>query len=235
MKAQVTALVWLRRLVMLSITTHSPYSTLCSQLAQDAAPSSIAQAGAKLDEFISFEEKQLPVLTYSQSYVDDENEPVSYAGTLYTAIRAFTVEGCDVLARIVVQDRYSGSIQHRRVLGRTHEEYTGALRDDTVYEYRFSLSKLQPDGTTTLRAKPLQFASGTKVNCNEDSSCTLSWVRLESRNADISERVIVNDAQEFDRRVRSITLPMATPDEAINSAKLFDDAVQACAINGKLR
>jgi hypothetical protein len=235
MKSQVATLVWLRRLLLLTITTHSPFSSLCSQVIQDGAPSNIARADAKLQEFISSEEQQLPLLTYSQSYVDDENDPVSYMGTLYTAIRAFTVEGCDVVARIVVQDRYSGSIQHRRGLGRTHEQHAGALRDDTVYEYRFSLSKLKPDGTTTLRAKPVQFASGTKVYCNEDQSCALSWVHLESRGVDISEREIVNDAQEFDRMVRSITLPMATPGEAINSAKLFGDAVQACAIDGKLR
>jgi hypothetical protein len=91
----------------------------------------------ELLDFIATEQQRGSVLTYSQSYVDDENERVSYNGTLYAGIHLFKLDECKVMARVATQDRYSGAIEHRN-FGRVHLEQTGELTDDTVYEYRFS-------------------------------------------------------------------------------------------------
>ena len=101
--------------------------------------------GGELLKFIASEQQRGSVLTYSQSYVDDQNERVSYNGTLYAGIHLFKLEECKVTARVAVEDRYSGAIEHRG-LGRVRLEPTGELKDDTVYEYRFNLGDLSADG-----------------------------------------------------------------------------------------
>jgi hypothetical protein len=188
----------------------------------------LPEGGALLD-FVASERQRGAVLTYSQSYIDDQHEKVSYTGTLYTGIHLFRLDGCEVVARVNVEDRYSGAILHRSGLGRVHIEQTGDLTDDTVYEYRFSLGKLNAGEIHDLRAIPAQFAGNTSFRCEEDQSCHLSWVRITSRDHEISETRTVDGIQDIDSRVSSIALPMASPEIAANAAKLFAGAAQACA------
>jgi hypothetical protein len=81
--------------------------------------------------FIATEQQRGSVLTYTQSYTEDQNERASYAGTLYTGIRLFKLDECQMIARVAVDARFSGRIEHRN-LGRVHFESTGELTDDTV-------------------------------------------------------------------------------------------------------
>lgn len=185
--------------------------------------------GGALLEFIVSEQQHFSVLTYAQSYLDDEHERVSYTGTLYEGIHSFKLNECEVLAQVAVQDRFSGAILHRSGFGRVHYERTGELTDDTVYEYRFSLAKLNADEITDSRARPVQFLSETNFQCQEDRSCNLSWVRLRSRDAEISETRTVNGIQDIDTKVSSIVLPMASADFAANAVKVFRGAARACA------
>jgi hypothetical protein len=195
-------------------------------------PQVLPEGGALLD-FVASERQRGAVLTYSQSYLDDQHEKVSYTGTLYTGIRFFKLDGCDVDARVAVEDRFSGAILHKSALGRVHIEQTGDLTDDTVYEYRFSLGKLNANGIHDLRAIPAQFASNTSFHCEEDLSCHLSWVRITSRDQEIGETRTVDGIQDIDSRVSSIALPMASPEIAVNAAKLFAGAAQACAADNR--
>jgi hypothetical protein len=185
--------------------------------------------GGALLEFIATEQQHFSVLTYAQSYLDDEHERVSYTGTRYDGIHSFKLNDCEVVAQVAVQDRFSGAIEHRSGLGRVHYERTGELTDDTVYEYRFSLAELNAGEITDSRARPVQFLSDTNFQCQEDRSCSLSWVRLRSRDAEISETRTVNGIQDIDAKVSSIVLPMASPDFAATAVKLFSSAVLACA------
>ena len=73
--------------------------------------------GGELVDFIAAEQQRGSVLTYAQSYVDDENEKVSYKGTLYAGIHHFKLDECKVTARVAIEDRYSAAIEHRN-LGR---------------------------------------------------------------------------------------------------------------------
>jgi hypothetical protein len=188
----------------------------------------LPEGGALLD-FVASERQRGAVLTYAQSYIDDQHEKVSYTGTLYTGIHLFRLDGCEVVARVNVEDRYSGAILHKSGLGRVHIEQTGDLTDDTVYEYRFSLGKLNAGEIHDLRAIPAQFAGNTSFRCEEDQSCHLSWVRITSRDHEIRETRTVDGIQDIDSRVSSIALPMTSPEIAANAAKLFAGAAQACA------
>jgi hypothetical protein len=195
--------------------------------------SQVLPEGGALLNFVASERQRGAVLTYSQSYIDDQHEKVSYTGTLYTGIHLFRLDGCEVVARVNVEDRYSGAILHKSGLGRVHIEQTGDLVDDTVYEYRFSLGKLNADEIHDLRAIPAQFAGNTNFRCEEDQSCHLSWVRITSRDHEISETRSVDGIQDIDSRVSSIALPMASPEIAANAAKLFAGAAQACAADNR--
>lgn len=185
--------------------------------------------GGALLEFIASEQQRFSVLTYAQSYLDDEHERVSYTGTLYEGIHSFQLNECEVVAQVAVQDRFSGAIEHRSGLGRVRYERTGQLTDDTVYEYRFGLAKLNAGEITDSRARPVQFLSDTNFQCQEDRSCSLSWVRLRSRDPAISETRTVNGIQDIDTKVSSIVLPMASADFAANAVKVFSSAARACA------
>jgi hypothetical protein len=187
-------------------------------------------AGGELLNFIANQQQRGSVLTYAQSYVDDENERVSYNGTLYAGIHLFKLDECKVTARVAVQDRYSGAIEHRN-LGRVHLEQTGELIDNTVYEYRFSLGELHADAVHALSAVPAQLNINTSVRCEEDRSCNLSWIQITAQNSKIAETRTVNGIQDVDSRAASIVLPMASSEVAAQAAKLFNVAIRACSVN----
>jgi hypothetical protein len=186
--------------------------------------------GGELLKFLAAEQQRGSVLTYSQSYVDDQNERVSYSGTLYAGIQLFKIDECKVTAHVAVEDRYSGAIEHRG-LGRVRLEQTGELKDDTVYEYRFNLGDLSAGGVRALRAVPGQLNINTRVQCEEDRSCTLSWIQITAPKGDIAETSTVNGIQDVDSRAASMVLPMASSELADQAAKLFNVAIRACSVN----
>jgi hypothetical protein len=190
--------------------------------------SQVTPEGGDLQSFIAAEEQRGSVLTYTQSYTDDENERVSYTGTLYTGIRFFKVDECQMIARVAVEDRFSGRIGHRK-FGRVHFEATGELTDDTVYEYRVSLRDLSPGEIHELRAVPAEMSVHTSFRCEEDSFCNVYWVHIKVPENTIAETRTVNDIQNLDTKVASIVLPMASQESAAHGTKLFSAAIRACS------
>ncbi len=186
--------------------------------------------GRELLNFIATQQQRGSVLTYAQSYVDDENERVTYNGTLYAGIHLFKLDECKVTARVAIQDRYSGAIEHR-AFGRLHLEPTGQLKDDTVYEYRFNLGELSADAVHALGAIPAQLNINTTVRCQEDRSCNLSWIQITAPDRKIAETRTVNGIQDVDSEAKSIVLPIASPEDAAQAAKLFNGAIRACSVN----
>ena len=186
---------------------------------------------AELAHFLASEQQRFSVLTYSQTYMDDDHERVSYKGTLYNAIRSVGLKGCEVVADVAVEDRFSGAIQHKIGVRRVRNEQTGELTDDTVYEYRFSLTSLNADEIQNFRARPAEFSRDTNYQCKEDRLCDLSWVRLTSPDAAINETRTVNGLQDLDRKVNVIALPIASAELATDVVKMFRGAVRACAAN----
>ena len=188
------------------------------------------EAGELLN-FIAAEQQHGSVLTYSQSYTDDKHERVSYSGTLYAGIHLFKLDECKVMARVAVQDRFSGSIEHRN-FGRVHLENTGGLTDDTVYEYRFSLGELNADAVHAVRAVPGQLNFNTSVRCEEDRSCSLSWIQITAPNSKIAETRTVNGIQDIDWESN---IDRATrwrpPSWPYEGAMLFSAAIRACSVN----
>ena len=194
------------------------------------AQAQMTPEGGELLDFIAAEQQRGSVLTYAQSYVDDENEKVSYKGTLYAGIHHFKLDECKVTVRVAIQDTYSGAIEHRN-FGRVRLEQTGELRDDTVYEYRFGLGELGADAVHALSAVPAQLNIHTTVRCEEERSCNLSWIQITAPNSGIAETRTVNGIQDIDSKAKAIVLPMASPETAAQAAKLFSVAIRACSVN----
>jgi hypothetical protein len=191
-------------------------------------------ACGELLDFIASEQQRGSVLTYSQSYVDDENERVTYNGTLYTGIPLFKLDSCKVMARVAVQDRFTGAIEHRN-FGRVRLEQTGELTDDTVYEYRFNLSDLPAEAVHALDAVPGQLNKNTSVRCEENRSCYLSWIQITAPKREIAETRTINGIQDLDSKAASIVLPMASSEVAAQAAKFFNLAIQSCSVNNSAR
>jgi hypothetical protein len=194
------------------------------------AQAQMTPEGGELVDFIAAEQQRGSVLTYAQSYVDDENEKVSYKGTLYAGIHQFKLDECKVTVRVAIEDRYSGAIEHRN-FGRVHLEQTGEQRDDTVYEYRFGLGELGTDAVHALSAVPGQLNIHTSVRCEEDESCNLSWIQIAAPISGMAETRTVNGIQDVDSKAKAIVLPMASPEAAAQAAKLFSMAIRACSVN----
>jgi hypothetical protein len=188
-------------------------------------------AGNELLEFFESEQHRFSVLTYSQAYVDDEHEKVLYRGTLYAGIHSFALNGCEVVAHVAVEDRFSGAIQHKIGFGRARYEQTGELTDDTVYEYRFTLNQLNPEEIKNFRARPAEFLTDTNFECEEDRSCNFSWVRLVSRDTEMHESRTVNGIQNLSSNVKSIALPVASPQLAAEAVRVLQGAARACTTN----
>lgn len=54
--------------------------------------SQVTAEGGELLSFFTSEQLRGSVLTYRQSYIDNQNERVSYAGTLYAGINLFKLD-----------------------------------------------------------------------------------------------------------------------------------------------
>jgi hypothetical protein len=181
-----------------------------------------------LMSFFASEQQRGSVLTYTQSYTDDQNERVSYAGTLYTGIKLFKVDDCRISARVAVEDRYSGSIR-RNHLGRVRFQPTGELTDDTVYEYDLNLADLSSDSVHDLRAVPAELNINTSFRCQEDLFCSLYWVQITATADKIAETRTVNGIQDLDKKTKSIVLPIASQELAIQGTRLLSAAIRACS------
>ena len=184
--------------------------------------------GGELLSFIAAEQQRGSVLTYTQSYTDDQAERVSYTGTLYTGIQRFDLHDCQMNVRVAFEDRYSGRIG-RRSFGRVHFQSTGELTDDTVYEYHVSLAELSSDGVRDLRAIPAELNTKTSFSCVEDSHCNLYWVQIAATANKVAETRTVNGIQDLDKKTTSIVLPMATQESAIQGTRLLSAAIRACS------
>lgn len=207
---------------------------LISSLSSRPSNSQVTAEGGELVSFFASEQVRGSVLTYRQSYTDDQNERVSYAGTLYAGINLFKLDDCQMSARVAVEDRYSGSVG-RRGLGRVHFQPTGELTDDTFYEYRLNLADLSSDGVHDLRAVPAELNINTSFRCQEDPFCNLYWVQITATANKIAETRTVNGIQDINKKTTSIVLPMASHESAIQGTSLLTAAIGACSTSGSAR
>jgi hypothetical protein len=167
------------------------------------------------------------LLTYSQHYLDKDNNPVEYTGTLYLQIESFSLDSCALTMNIIVQDRYIATEEKRK-----HFKKIESLPERQVstyrYSYRISLKdtpKLQAD---PMEARPSQFLENTGFVCKENVACKLQWLHLKTSGPAIKENREFDGLMNFRQSVQSIEIPMSSRDTALQMATSLEHLSEIC-------
>lgn len=166
---------------------------------------------------VAAEQKRGEYTFYKQSFFDVENRRAVYAGSLYTAINGFAVEGCSLKIEIQLIDSFSG------VVGK---QPTGELQDESRFSIHFLLTREIANGLTVVEARPVELAQATNSACTERRSCSFTWLRVHTAQPAIDEKRITNHLLVFDGPVDHFLLPVSS----VQAAKRIVDGLQALAL-----
>ncbi|HMF53273.1 MAG TPA: hypothetical protein VK593_02910 [Edaphobacter sp.] len=182
-----------------------------------------------LIRLLDIEKSEHSLLTYSQHYLDKENDEVEYTGTIYFQIESFVLDHCTLTVNVLVQDRYSGAETKKR-----HAQEIKSLlplRSFTYrYAYQIDLSKLEGMRAEPVEARPYQLLGNTGFACRENTACHLQWLRLEASGPMIREKRELDGLLDFNQPVKDIAIPIASHDSATQIAKTFDQLTATCHV-----
>lgn len=167
---------------------------------------------------IESEEKKGVSVFYTQAFVDTENQRTFYNGSIYGAINAIKVNGCQIQIDFTVADSFSG------VVGKTP---TGHLQDISSYSVIFNLTSKIADDLRIIEARPIQLRLSTHAVCSERSSCSFTWLRIKTKNSEIRETRITNDSVDFQGKVDRILIPLSSADSGDQLIGLFRSFARA--------
>lgn len=175
---------------------------------------------------VNAEKTKYSLLTYSQHYLDEKNNPVEYTGTLYLQMASSTLESCTLSIEVLVQDRFTGMEEKR-----THFSKTKSLLEQRSFTYRYSYKtnlkdeKLEAD---LVEARPAQLLQSTGFTCQENTGCKLLWLRLKAPKPAIKETKEINGLRYFNQSVAEIEIPMSARDAALQMAQSLDHLAEVC-------
>lgn len=176
---------------------------------------------------LNTEKANYSFLTYSQHYLDKDNNAVEYTGTLYLQIESFSLDSCALTMNIIVQDRYIGTEEKRKHLKKIEslpERQVSTYR----YSYRINLKdtlKLQAD---PIEGRPSQFVENTGFVCKENVACKLQWLHLKASSPAIKENREFDGLMNFRQSVQSIEIPMTSHDTALQMATSIEHLAETC-------
>jgi hypothetical protein len=186
-------------------------------------------ANDALAKLLAEESRKWSLLTYSQLYIYDKNEPVQYTGTVFLQIDSFALHECELNIGVVVQDHYVGVKEQRRRFGAgTVRKQTGSKINTFHYSYQLSLKNLEAARIDTVFARPRQLDENTRLSCQEEVSCNLPWLRVAARRPSIKETRILNGFEDVNQGVNQMVIPMTSNDRASKLAKALTDSTISC-------
>jgi hypothetical protein len=168
------------------------------------------------------------LLTYSQNYIDDDDEVVKYNGTFFLSLSSISVdESCLLHIDIRGQDRYEGLVRH-------HSRFRGKLQLESVkptvesMEYLITLS-LRPEVALqwgTKHAPPVRLENAY-TQCVDHKDCSLDWLSIYSDRKSLHMLYLEDSFLTHDTDVSAADIPAAPTlqMEVINDLR---DARQAC-------
>ena len=166
-------------------------------------------------------------LTYSQHYIADDNQAVEYSGTLYLQIESITLHDCDLKLSVVVQDRNVGT-EHKRDHFSEKTVPLGERASTYHYTYQLNRAALQNLKAVPMQGRPSQLRDHTGSVCEEDKSCSLPWLRIQTAKLAIKATRVTNGLMDFDQEVDSIVVPMSSHEMALQAATSLDNLAVAC-------
>jgi hypothetical protein len=175
------------------------------------------------------EAERWSVLTYSQLYIYDKNEPVQYTGTVYLKIGSFSLEECDLKISVVVQDKYVGAEEQRqRFSGKIIHEETRPKSDSYRYSYHLSISDIDPAQVRTILTRPAQLLENTRLSCKEERACNLPWLQVVTKKRSISETRVMNGFEDINQMVSQMVIPITSDSVASQLVKVLQNATTGC-------
>ena len=167
---------------------------------------------------VESEEKKGVSVFYTQAFVDRENQRTFYSGSIYGVINAIKVNECQMEIDFIVADSFSG------VVGKTP---TGHLQDNSSYSITFRLTSEIAENLRLIEARPIQLRPSTHAVCSETSSCSFPWLRIKTKNLEIKETRVTNDAVHFQGTVDHILIPLSSADSGNQLIGLFQSFAKA--------
>ena len=196
-------------------------------LVLDGALNSQSLDHEDLAKVLTEETTRHSTLTYTQHYIADDNQAVEYSGTLYLQIESMTLHDCDLKMSVIVQDRNVGTEQKREHL--TAKTVQLGQRSVTYhYTYQLNRAAFQNLKVDLMQGRPSQLHDHTGSVCEEDKSCTLPWLRIQTAKPAIKQTRVVSGILDFDQEVNSIAIPMTSHEIALQAVASFESLTTAC-------
>jgi hypothetical protein len=190
----------------LLILSHVPPHLLC-QTGKALGTTTPSSAETSLLDALQTEEHAGTYLFYTQSYIDSDNGPVSYHGSVYGFIKNAQLKDCTLNIEFIVADRYSGVVK---------KQPTGPLEDDELYSATISLTHNIALSFSLVQAPPVAIANGTNSVCATRPSCTFTWLKIVAKDSSIRETRTTNGWLDFAGNTKTFFLPISSPDAGKN-------------------
>jgi hypothetical protein len=144
-------------------------------------------------------------LFYTQSYIDSDNQPVTYNGSVYGFIKHAELKACSLNIDFIVADRYSGVVK---------KQPTGSVEDDE--EYSATIPFTHNLTLSLVEAPPVAISNGTNSLCAARPSCAFTWLKIVANDSAFRETKSTNGLLDFAGNTKTFFLPISTPDAGKN-------------------
>jgi hypothetical protein len=186
--------------------SHVRPQLLC-QTEKAAATTTPSSAETSLLDALQTEEHAGTYLFYTQSYVDSDNEHVTYNGSVYGFIKHAELKDCSLNIDFIVADRYSGVVK---------KQPTGPLEDDEEYSATIPLTHNCALSLSLVEAPPVALTNGTNSACATRPSCAFTWLKIVAKDSSIRETKTTNGLLDFAGNIKTFFLPVSSPDAGKN-------------------
>ncbi|HEY3704793.1 MAG TPA: hypothetical protein VGL22_06995 [Terracidiphilus sp.] len=144
-------------------------------------------------------------LFYRQKYRDKHKRDVELHGSVYGVLRDVRVNGCEVEARVEIDDLYSGTIEGAP---------TGNMQDKTEYAIRFRLTREIAAALDVMDGRPRQLGRAMHTECEQNAACSFTWLRVRSAQSSLHEQIVLNNSITFDGLAKEILAPVSSREAA---------------------
>ena len=190
----------------LLILSHGRPQLLC-QIGKPPTTTPPSSAETSLLDALQTEQHAGTYLFYTQSYVDSDNQHVTYNGSVYGFIKHAEVKDCSLNIDFIVADRYSGVVK---------KQLTGPLEDDELYSATIPLTHNLALSLSLVEAPPVAIARGTNSLCATRPSCAFTWLKIVAKDSSIKETKSTNGVLNFAGNTKTFFLPLSTPNAGKN-------------------
>jgi hypothetical protein len=155
-----------------------------------------------LVSLLESDEKRGEWIFYRQRFRDTENKWAQYTGSIYAGVKEVTIKGCRINFETVLADHFTGLVG---------ETATGEQQDNSSYSFSFTLTPSIADALEIFEAPPIQLRRTTHPICDEKPSCALTWLRIKTKDQEITQAVVTNNLLEFRGTTALALLPVSSP------------------------